>query len=90
MEWLRDYERRSRENEDVSPSEDKMAISKGNLAHDRGENVTSKSVRQSLVSTWESGENVMQNPTNDRRWSRAALMINPWGLRWFCWQIDKN
>ena len=42
-----------------------MAISKGNLAHDHGENVTSKRVRRSLVSTPESGENVMQNRTQN-------------------------
>ena len=63
-----------------------MAISKGDLALDRRQNVTSKSVRRSLVSTSESGENVRQNPPNDRRFSdelttvvgfRAALMINP-------------
>ena len=53
-----------------------MAISKGNLGHDRGENATPKSVRRSLVSTSES-ENVMQNPTNDRRFSDELTTVDP-------------
>ena len=54
-----------------------MAISKGNVAHDRGENVTSESVHQSLDSTLESREDAMQNPTNNRRFSDELTTVDP-------------
>ena len=54
-----------------------MAISKVNVAHDHGENVTSKSVCRSYNSTSQSRENAMQNPTNDWRFSDELTSDNP-------------